>query len=142
MWKSDAYSIFPIVPFGWVTTMNTSYNIIITFISQNSDLLSPEELDILYDPSVTYDDIEAAIFIRSPTIFIIDEHGALVTRYEKVKDVDLLRWLGRFVVLNSHPRIYTVIIGASSHANYELRYLRNGSQIFKRFLKQLTRQGF
>jgi hypothetical protein len=114
--------------------------LIITFISQNSDLLSQEELDILYDPSVAYDDIEAAIFRKSPTIFILDEHAALVTRYEKVKDVDSLRWLGRFVVLNSHPRIYTVVIGASSHANYDLRYLSNRSQIFKHFLKQFTRE--
>jgi hypothetical protein len=111
-----------------------------TFISQNTGLLSQEELDILNDPDVTYDDIEDEIFKKSPTIFILDEHAALVTRYEKVKDVDPLRWLGRFVILNSHPRIYTVVIGASSHANYELQYLRNGSQIFKRFLKQLSRE--
>lgn len=111
-----------------------------TFISQNTGLLSLEELAILNDPDVTYDYIEDAIFKKSPTIFILDEHAALVTRYEKVKDIDSLRWLGRFVVLNSHPRIYTVVIGASSHANYELRYLRNGSQIFKRFLKPLNRE--
>jgi hypothetical protein len=109
-----------------------------TFIAQNLDLLSQEELAILNDPDVTNDNIEDTIFKKSPTIFILDEHAALVTRYEKVKDVDSLRWLGRFVVLNSHPRIYTVVIGASSHANYELRYIRNRSQIFKRFLKQLN----
>lgn len=111
-----------------------------TFISQNSGLLSKGELAFLNHPDVTYDDIEDAIFKKSPTIFILDEHVALVTRYEKVKDVDSLRWLGRFVVLNSHPRIYTVVIGASSHANYELQYLKNGSQGFKRFLKQLSRE--
>jgi hypothetical protein len=40
------------------------------------------------------DDIEAAIFRKSPTIFILDEHAVLVTQFEKVKDVDSLRWLG------------------------------------------------
>jgi hypothetical protein len=110
-----------------------------TFIAQNLDLLSQEELDLLNDPLVSYIEIEYAIFQKYPTIFILDEHAALVTRYEKVKDVDSLRWLGRFVVLNSHPRIYTVVIGASSHANYELRYLRNGMQTFKRFIKPLNR---
>jgi hypothetical protein len=36
--------------------------------------------------------------------------------------------------------MYTVVISASSHASYKLKYLRNRSQIFKCFLKQLTHE--
>jgi len=72
------------------------------------------------------------LFQKYCPIIIIDEHIAVIEAFED-QQRPYEPWLAMFVKLNGLPRPITLFLGASSHARFELNYLKNGMNYWKYF---------
>lgn len=111
------------------------------FLSLNRDILPLDVIAALERPGAHWGHFSVILKDpHHPTLVIVDEHSAVVPEYERRVALrpgyDEHTWLLAFIHLNvwEDARNTVVLFSGSSHGIFEVRYMRNGMQEYKRFL--------
>jgi hypothetical protein len=117
------------------------------FLSLNRDILPASIIDDLEHPAASWDHLSLVLYDpKQPTVVIIDEHSAVVPEYEKfrsnVPSHASHSWLSSFILLNTWESAFNTVVlfSGSSHGAFELQYMKNGMQEYKRFVTPMRQQ--
>lgn len=113
------------------------------FLSLNRDRLDSPTISALEHPSAGWDELRLVLKDAAhPTLLIIDEHSAVVPVYEGLLHHGGLNqhpWITAFIQLNIwESALNTVVLfSGSSHGTFEIAYMKNGMQEYKRFVEPM-----
>ena len=117
------------------------------YLSLNSDLLEASVINQLQSPTCDWGYFREILRDQAvPTAVIVDEHSAIVPKFEYWQaheaGSDLHCWVSSFIHLNIWEGAFNTVVlfCGSSHGAFELKYMKNGMQSFKRYLVPVTEQ--